>query len=86
MNRHLGQSNLIRWQSRRPRRARGLSGAWMMASSGVGVLGLGLLVAQTLGGLHLPGPPLALPVVMIALAAAGPLVTLARTALAWMAG
>lgn len=86
MDHRLGGIDLIRWQGRRNRRLKTGVSPWTVVLATCGIIGGAGLAAQATGLASWSGPLAPVPTVLLALALAGPLIALARAAIAWLAG
>jgi hypothetical protein len=86
MEHRLGHFELVRWQGSKSRRLKPKVSITAMLLLAAGVVGLALMGAQALGGLHLSGLSALLPGTLLLLASTGPLLAFFRGALAWVLG
>ena len=86
MDHRLGGIDLIRWQGRRNRRLKTGVSVWTLLLVACGLLGGAALAAQAFGLLPWSGPLAGVPVALMVLAMAAPIIALARVAIAWLVG
>lgn len=85
MDHRFGQVDLIRWQSRRGRRARPAVGLWTFILVASVIVGTAAMAAQAAGLLHLPDPFAGAPALLVVLAIVAQAIAWVRAALAWLA-